>query len=209
MKLIGLTGGIASGKSAVARMLAAAGVPVVDADVLAREVVAPGTEGLRAVAARFGAAALAPDGSLDRKALGAIVFGDALARRDLNAIVHPAVASLAVQRLDALRQGGASVAVYEVPLLFENDLDAAMDATLLIAAPEATQLSRMAARDGFDEAAARARLAAQLPLEAKRRRATATIDNDGTLADLSARLRVAWRALTGADVVFDVPAAGA
>ncbi|OGQ16790.1 MAG: dephospho-CoA kinase [Deltaproteobacteria bacterium RBG_16_71_12] len=209
MKLIGLTGGIAAGKSAVARMLAAAGVPVVDADLLAREVVVPGSDGLRAVAARFGDGVLTADGGLDRKKLGAIVFGDAAARRDLNAIVHPAVARLALERLEALRQSGAPVAVYEVPLLFENDLDAAMDATLLVAAPEDVQLRRLASRDGLDDDAARARLAAQLPQDEKRRRATATVENDGTLAELAARLRVAWRALTGDDVAFRIPSNGA
>ncbi|MBI1946742.1 MAG: dephospho-CoA kinase [Deltaproteobacteria bacterium] len=205
MKLIGLTGGIASGKSVVARMLAAAGVPVVDADLLAREAVAQGSEGLRAVVARFGAGVVAPDGALDRGALAAVVFADPVARRELNAIVHPEVARLAAERLDALRCGGAPVAVYEVPLLFENDLEQAMDATLLVAAPEATQLARMATRDRLDDDAARARLAAQLPLAEKRRRATAVIENDGSLPELAARLRVAWRSVTGDDVAFAPP----
>lgn len=204
MKLLGLTGGIASGKSSVARMLAHAGVPVVDADALAREAVASGTEGLRAVVARFGPGALAPDGSLDRKALAAVVFADAGARRDLNAIVHPAVAALAAERLGALRDRGAGVAVYDVPLLFESDLEGMMDATLLVATPEPIQLARLMARDHIDEEAARARIAAQLPLVDKRRRATAVIENDGTLEELAARLRAAWRSLTGDDVAFAV-----
>ena len=205
MKLIGLTGGIASGKSAVARMLRAAGVPVVDADLLAREAVAPGTEGLAAVLRRFGPSVLAEDGSLDRKALGARVFSDVEARRALNAIVHPAVAALAVARLDELRAGGAPLAVYEVPLLFESHLEGMMDATLLVAAPEETQVARMRARDGLDEAAARARMAAQMPLADKRRRATAVVENDGSLPELATRLAVAWQALTGERKSFAAP----
>lgn len=205
MRLIGLTGGIASGKSAVSRMLQAASVPVVDADVLARDAVAPGSAALRAIAARFGSGMVTPDGRLDRKALGAVVFSDAAARADLNAIVHPAVAALAQERLDALRAQGARVAVYEVPLLFENGLEHAMDATLLVAAPEDLQVRRMATRDALDEDAARARIAAQMPLAEKRRRATAVIENDGTLDDLAHRLRDAWRAVTGDDVTFSPP----
>lgn len=205
MRLIGLTGGIASGKSAVARMLRQAGVPVVDADVLAREAVEPGTEALAAILRRFGPTALAPDGTLDRKAVGALVFADEGARRDLNAIVHPAVAALAMARLEALRDRGASVAVYEVPLLFESGLEGMMDATLLVAAPEATQIARMGSRDGLDEAAARARMAAQLPLDEKRRRATAVIDNDGNLAELAVRLGEAWRVVTGEEKHFAAP----
>ena len=205
MRLIGLTGGIASGKSAVSRMLQAASVPVVDADVLARDAVAPGSAALRAIAARFGSGMVTPDGRLDRKALGAVVFSDAAARADLNAIVHPAVAALAQERLDALRAQGARMAVYEVPLLFENGLEHAMDATLLVAAPEDLQVRRMATRDALDEDAARARIAAQMPLAEKRRRATAVIENDGTLDDLAHRLRDAWRAVTGDDVTFSPP----
>ncbi|MCC7109473.1 MAG: dephospho-CoA kinase [Deltaproteobacteria bacterium] len=206
MKLIGLTGGIASGKSAVARMLRQAGVPVVDADLLAREAVEPGTEALTAIVSRFGPAVLAPDGALDRKALGALVFADEAARRELNAIVHPAVAALAMARLELLRDQGAPVAVYEVPLLFESGLEGMMDATLLVAAPEAAQISRMGSRDGLDEAAARARMAAQLPLAEKRRRATAVIDNDTTLAELAERLGTAWHTVTGQQVRFQAPA---
>lgn len=205
MRLIGLTGGIASGKSAVAHMLRRAGVPVVDADVLAREAVGPGTEALSAIQRRFGPSVLAPDGSVDRKALGALVFADEAARRELNAIVHPAVATLAMARLEALRDQGAPVAVYEVPLLFESGLEGMMDATLLVAAPEAAQISRMGSRDGLDEAAARARMAAQLPLAEKRRRATAVIDNDGTLAELAGRLGEAWRVVTGEEKHFAAP----
>jgi dephospho-CoA kinase len=202
MKLIGLTGGIASGKSAVAAMLRGAGVPVVDADQLAREAVAPGTPALEAIRARFGEGVLLPDGSLDRKRLGALVFHDDEARAALNAIVHPGVAALAVERLEALRASGANVAVYEVPLLFESGLEGMMDATLLVALDEELQLSRLMARDRIDEAAARARVAAQMPLAAKRARATRVIENDGPLSDTARQLRAAWRDLTGDDTPF-------
>ena len=140
MLLIGLTGGIASGKSTVGRMLARAGVPVVDADVLAREAVRPGTAALAAIVARFGPAILRPDGSLDRQRLGALVFAhpplaDADPLRDLNGIVHPSVAALADSSLEQLRAAGHAVAIYEVPLLFESRLEGMVDKTLLVALP--------------------------------------------------------------------------
>lgn len=206
MRLVGLTGGIASGKSAVAAMLRAQGVAVVDADQLARDAVALGSPGLAAIVARFGPAVLLDDGTLDRKKLGAIVFADGAARAALNGIVHPEVAVLAAARLDALRAAGVETAVYEVPLLFENNLEAMVDTTLLVAAPEATQLMRLMARDHLDEPAARARLAAQLPLDEKRRRARHVLDNTGTLDELARQLRAVWREVTGEDVVFEVPA---
>jgi dephospho-CoA kinase len=199
MKVLGLTGGIASGKSTAGRMLAAAGVPVIDADVLARQAVAPGSAGLRAVVDRFGDGVLAADGTLDRKGLGALVFGDDDARRALNAIVHPEVARLAAEQLEALRTTGRHTwCVYEVPLLFENGLDAAMDATLLVAVPDVVQVARVMARDGLDEAAARARIRAQMPQDEKRRRATVVVENDGTVDELASRLRAAWTSVTGA-----------
>lgn len=202
MDLIGLTGGIGSGKSTVARMLRAAGVDVIDADQLAREAVAPGSDGLRAVIERFGGGVLDDEGGLDRKKLGDIVFGDDEARRALNAIVHPRVAALAAERAQALAEAGRPRAVYEVPLLFENGLDAAMQATIVVYVDEAAQLARLMARDGSSEAAARARMAAQMPLEEKRRRATYVIDNGGSLDDTARQLREVWRALTGDDVAF-------
>jgi dephospho-CoA kinase len=191
MKLIGLTGGIASGKSTAGRLLAARGVPVVDADVLAREAVVPGSPGLAAIVARFGGGILQADGALDRKALGAIVFADADARRDLNAIVHPEVARLAADKLAALRESGAPAAVYEVPLLFESGLEPMFDAILVVACSDETQLHRLMQRDGLDEAAARQRLAAQMPLADKRARATRVIENEGGVDALDA---VTWRA---------------
>lgn len=199
MRLFGLTGGIASGKSAVGRMLRGAGVAVIDADVLAREAVAPGSPGLSDVIARFGPL-LDDSGALDRKKLGAIVFADDAARRDLNAIVHPRVGELALLRLAALRESGVDVAVYEVPLLFESGLEGMMDATVLVAAPLDLQRERLKARDGIDDDAANARIAAQMPLDEKRKRATVIIENAGTLDDLARAVRGAWRTLTGAEL---------
>jgi dephospho-CoA kinase len=203
MKLVGLTGGIASGKSTAGRMLARAGVPVVDADVLAREAVAPGSVGLAAIVQRFGPQVLDGTGALDRKQLGAVVFGDDDARRALNAVVHPEVARLAAERFEALRADGRhGWCVYEVPLLFENGLDAAMDATILVAVDDDEQLRRIQRRDGLDEQQARARVRAQMPQRDKRQRATIVVDNDGSLDELARRLAEAWRRVTGEVVVF-------
>ena len=197
MKLVGLTGGIASGKSTVGHMLRDAGVDVIDADVLAREAVAPGSVGLAAVHERFGDAVISSDGTLNRPILGALVFVDDGARRDLNGIVHPEVARLAAERLSALREAGATVAVYEVPLLFENGLDAVMDTTILVACPDDVQLARIMARDHLNEAQAKARVAAQMPLAQKRQRAAIVIENDGDLDQLLSRLRETWPLATG------------
>jgi dephospho-CoA kinase len=202
MKIIGLTGGIASGKSTAGRMIRGAGVDVIDADVLAREVVLPQTATWQAVVDAFGAGVVGADGGLDRKALGAIVFGDAAARRRLNAIVHPAIAQLAQDKLAAVRDAGKSVVVYEAPLLFENNLDAMCDATILIAVPDDVQRARVMARDQLDDAAARARIASQMPQDEKRKRATHVVDNDADLATLAARLSVAFSAAVGATFVL-------
>ena len=202
MKIIGLTGGIASGKSTAGRMIRAAGVDVIDADVLAREVVLPQTRALKAIVDEFGAGVVGADGALDRKALGAIVFGDDDARRRLNAIVHPAIAMLAQEKLAALRDAGKGVVVYEAPLLFENKLEGMCDATILVAVPDGVQLARVMARDQLDAAAARARIASQMPQDEKRKRATHVVDNDADLATLAARLSVAFSAAVGAPFVL-------
>jgi dephospho-CoA kinase len=194
MKLFGLTGGIASGKSTVAAMLRAAGVDVIDADQLARHAVA---RGLAAIVEAFGEGVLTADGDLDRPKLGAIVFHDDDKRRVLNSIVHPQVALLAAQQTQALREAGRPFMVYEVPLLFENGLDAGMDATVLVAVPEDVQRPRLMARDGLDEAAAQARIDSQMPLAHKRARATHVIDNSHDLQVTRAQLEAVWLALTG------------
>jgi dephospho-CoA kinase len=200
MLLVGLTGGIASGKSTVGRMLARAGIPLVDADALAREAVLPGTAALGSIVERFGPEVLLADGSLDRKKLGAIAFVNADARHDLNAIVHPRVSALALESLAVLSHH--AVVVYEVPLLFENQLEGMMGKTLLVAVAPKVQRARLMARDGSSAAEADARIGAQMPLQDKRTRADVVIDNDGTLEELATKLASAWRAVTGEDVAF-------
>jgi dephospho-CoA kinase len=205
MILVGLTGGIASGKSTVGRLLRSAGVDVIDADALARDAVAVGSAGLAAVVARFGNGVVGSDGNLDRKALGAVVFADSGARADLNAIVHPEVARLAAARLEALRDQGRAVAVYEVPLLFENGLESMMDATILVACPEDVQIQRIKDRDHLSDDEARARIAAQMPLAEKRARAQHVIENDGDLDALADNLAEVWRSVTGVKLGADAP----
>ncbi len=181
MTILGLTGGIASGKSTVSTMLGALGACVIDADLVAREVVAPGSPGLAEIREHFGDGVLAADGSLDRKALGAIVFADAEKRAALNAIVHPRVFATMLSRVtDALAEK-VPLIVLDVPLLFESARKYPVDATAVVYVDPATQLARLMARDGSDEAAARARIEAQMALEEKRKRADHVIDNTGDL----------------------------
>lgn len=187
MRVFGLTGGIASGKTTVAKRLEARGIPVVYADELAREAVAKGTPGLEAVVAAFGRDLIGADGELDRKALGARVFGDEEARRRLNAIVHPIVGSLAAQRFLEHASRGAEIVCYEVPLLVESGLTEAFRPIVVVSAPEALQVARTMQRDGLDEAAARARVRSQLPLEEKLRVADYVIENTGSVEPLLAR----------------------
>jgi dephospho-CoA kinase len=188
LRVFGITGGIGSGKSHVATLLRARGVPVVDADELAREAVAPGSPGLAEIVQAFGAGVLAADGSLDRKQLGALVFSDAEARQRLNALTHPRVRALSQARFVELERQGATLAGYDVPLLFEAGLDAVLRPVVVVAASESTQIARIMARDGLSEAEARARIAAQLPLAEKRRRADFVLENDGSQAELAERV---------------------
>jgi dephospho-CoA kinase len=191
MRLIGLTGGIATGKSTVARLLADRGAAVVDADLLAREVVAPGSSGLGEIAALFGPAVLTEAGELDRAALGAVVFADPAQRHRLEAITHPRIGALMAQRIAEALESPAPLVVADIPLLFEGDRGGLVEGVLLVDAPEAVQLRRLMLRDGIDEAAARARIAAQMPLAEKRCRATWVIDNAGS-PDSTAEQVGAW-----------------
>jgi dephospho-CoA kinase len=188
LSVFGLTGGIGSGKSTAAALFRERGVPIVDADELAREAVAPGSTGLADVAAAFGSEILAADGGLDRKKLGALVFSDTLARERLNAITHPIVRRLSQERFRALDEQGVTLAGYDVPLLFEVGLDAVLRPIVVVTAREATQLERILARDGISEQAARERLAAQLPLSDKQKRADYVLYNNGTIAALAAQV---------------------
>jgi dephospho-CoA kinase len=198
MRVYGLTGGIASGKSTVARLLGERGAAVIDADELAREVVAPGQPAYREIVETFGPEVLCPDGTLDRKALGARVFADPELRRRLNAITHPRIAALSAERLAALAARGVPIAFYEAALLVENRIHEGLAGLVVVACDEATQLARVMARDGLDEAAARARIAAQLPLAAKVAVADHVIDNSGDLSATAREVDELWRRLSEA-----------
>jgi dephospho-CoA kinase len=191
MRLIGVTGGIATGKSTVDAMLAAHGAAIIDADELAREVVLPGEPALAEVAQRFGAEMLRPDGTLDRARLGAIVFADPDARRDLERITHPRIAELTQERIAQALAGPAPVVAVDIPLLFENGREALFEGVLLVYAPQDVQVRRMRERNGLDTAAAAQRLAAQMPIDEKRARATWVIDNSGD-RETTARAVEAW-----------------
>lgn len=195
--MIGLTGGIASGKSTVARMLAARGATVVDADLLAREVVEPGTPGLAEIVAEFGEGVLDADGHLDRAALAAVVFADEGRRRRLEAITHPRIGALMAERVASALAAGAPLVVVDIPLLFEGGRQTTVEGVLVVYADEATQMRRLVERDGLAEDEARRRIAAQMPIEEKRRRATWVIDNGGTVEDTEAQVRSWWEAVVG------------
>lgn len=184
---IGLTGGIASGKSTVAKLLVELGVAVVDADALAREVVAPGSDGLAEVVAAFGAHVLDESGQLDRKRLGAIVFTDANARARLNAITHPRIATLSAQRIAEHQTSATPYVVYEAALLVEGGLYRAMAALIVVTAGALEQQARIERRDGLTPQEAEARIAAQLPTAAKVAVADYVIENDGDLVQLRGR----------------------
>ena len=178
-----LTGGIATGKSYVRVRLASHGIPTLDSDTLAREAVAPGSTGLAAVAARFGDGILAADGSLDRRALGALVFADPGARADLEAIVHPRVREATAAWLDRLAAAGESVAVVDIPLLYETGRERDFDRVIVTSCPRSQQIARVVERDGLSPADAEARIDAQLATDDKVRRADFVIDTGGTFGD--------------------------
>jgi dephospho-CoA kinase len=185
---VALTGGIATGKSYCLSRFAAMGVPVIDADGLAREAVAPGTAGLAAVAARFGHAVLARDGSLDRPALARIVFSNDAARADLEALLHPEVYRRILDWF-ANQPPGTPFAVADIPLLFETGHEHDFDRVVVTWCDPSEQLRRLVERDGLSPAAARARLDAQWPTEEKASRAHYVIRTDGSFADTDDQLR--------------------
>jgi dephospho-CoA kinase len=195
MLLIGLTGNIASGKSAVAKLFADRGATLIDADVLAREAVAPGTPALDAIVKRWGKAVVAADGSLDRTALRRIVFANKPDRDALNAIVHPRVEMLRKTLLDAARTRGDRVVVCDIPLLYEKDMSSRFDTVVLVDAPRALRLERLVKERGLPRPEAEAMIAAQMSPEVKRARADVIVDNDGSRAQLEKRVDVVWRAL--------------
>jgi dephospho-CoA kinase len=195
--LIGLTGGIACGKSTVSRMLAARGAVVVDADAVARVVVEPGTPGLAQVVQAFGDGVLDGEGRLDRKAMGARVFGDDAARKTLEGILHPLIAQESIAQLAAAGASGAALVVYDAPLLIEAGRSDLFRPLVVVSAPEAVQIARILARDGLDEAAAKARIDAQMPVAEKAALADHVVDNGGTLKQTEAQVSALWEAWVG------------
>ena len=186
---IALTGGIATGKSHVRAQFEALGAPTIDADVLSRQAVEPGTPGQAAVVARFGDGILDPAGALDRPRLGAIVFGDPQARRDLELIVHPFVRRAIDDWFASLEASGQPLGIADIPLLYETGRHGDFDAVIVAACDPAAQLTRVMARDQLSEAEARLRIGAQLPIDEKVRRADHVIRTDGTYEETERQAR--------------------
>ena len=193
MLRVGLTGGIGAGKSEVSKRLAAYGAVLIDADLIAREVVAPGTEGLAEVVEAFGAGVLAPDGALDRVALGDIVFADSDKLERLNAIVHPRVGARMRAVEDAARPG--SVIVHDVPLIAENGLAGSYDLVVVVDVPPRIQLDRLVRLRGMSREQAQARMAAQASREQRLAIASIVLDNSGSLAELDRQVGELWAEL--------------
>jgi len=194
MRVIGLTGGIASGKSAVAEIIKAHGIAVIDADQLARDAVVPGSAALLRVVEVFGTAVLTDDGNLDRTTLAETIFSDSAARRTLESILHPAIKELAQEHLEELRRGGAPVAFYMAPLLIEAGAVDRVDEIWVVYADRETQLERIERRDSVSREAAENRLAAQMPMDEKIAYGRVVIDNCGSREELRSRVDLLLRA---------------
>jgi len=194
--VLGVTGGIACGKSTVTELLGNLGATIVSADQLAREAVRPGSTILTALTDRFGQEILLPDGHLNRPALAELVFGDKDARTDLERIMHPAIAALAEDRLQKLRSEGHRLIVYEAPLLFEAGAEKRVDAVLVVTASQEQQIARLQIRDHLTRRQALARLNAQIPLAEKIRRADFLIDNSGAKTTTTAQVKALFARLT-------------
>jgi len=195
--ILGITGGIATGKSSVAVMFSDLGAVVVSADELSRQTVAPDSEVLIALVARFGPEILSADGSLDRPALADIIFADPAARDDLNRITHPAIARLADETLHALKKAGHQLIIYEAPLLFEAGAESRVDQILVVSTDPDIQLDRLVDRDGISRAAAAARVDTQMPLVEKISRADYLVDNSGPVAETAVQVEHVYKELTG------------
>ena len=194
MRIIGLTGGIACGKSTVSSELCARGAAIIDADALTRELSQPNAPIFNAYVARFGRKIVRADGTLDRAAIAARVFADPAVRAEVDAIAHPLIRTAAEERLRAERAAGRRAAVLDVPLLFEAGWDAFADEVWVVALPQGAQLARLLSRDtAMSEAEARARIAAQMPLAEKCARADIVIDNSGTLEETRECIEKLWR----------------
>ena len=197
MLRVGLTGGLASGKSTVAAFFRELGAFHVDADLIARELLAPGGGAVREVIGRFGGDIVGADGAIDRKALAAIVFGDPRALADLNALVHPKVREEIARRIAAheSRASASAVALVDAALLVESGIHRDFDALIVVTCREETQVARAVARGGLSEDEARARLAAQAPLQEKLAAADYVIDNESSLDDTKRQVRAVWEEL--------------
>jgi dephospho-CoA kinase len=196
VKLVGLTGGVGSGKSTVAEMLRELGAQVVDADEAAHAVYEPGSPGFDAVVREFGDEYV-DGGRIDRSRLGELVFHDNDARRRLNSIVHPLVRDWMAQRTAEAAERGVEVVVQDVPLLFENGLERLFSTVVLVYAPEEVQVERLVSGRGFTPERARAMIAAQMPIENKRGLAHHVINNSGAREDTQAQVKAIWKQLTG------------
>ncbi len=196
MKLIGLTGGVGSGKSTVAEMLRELGAVVVDADEATHAVYEPGTAGFDAIVAEFGPGYVR-DGRIDRRGLGELVFKDRDALARLNAIVHPLVRDWMARRTSEAVDGGAEIVVQDVPLLYENRLEDLFSSVVLVYVPPEVQLQRLVKGRGLDETRARAIISAQMPIHEKRRRAHHVIDNSGTQEETRRQVEEVWAQMTG------------
>ena len=192
MFVIGLTGGIGTGKTQVSKILEELGAKIINADLLGHETYRPDTDGWREIAAQFGEGVLTPGGEVDRKALGAVVFSDAEALRRLNAIVHPRIYALVRQRLAGLADEGQSVAVVEAALLVEAGWTDAADEVWVTVSGQRDVVKRLRARDGLDEAAVARRVRSQMGQDERLRHADAVIENDGTLTQLRESVQELW-----------------
>lgn len=199
MRIIGLTGGIASGKSTVAQMIREAGYPVIDADEVARHVVSPGQPALILIRDSFGEDVFQSDGQLNREALGKRVFHDPEERAQLEAITHPRIAEETAKRIQALGEEGHSLVFYEAALLIETGRANTVNKLILVAASPEKQVARLSQRDGFDEQDARARLAAQMPLDEKRPFADFIVENDEGIEELTEKVMTLLKTLTSED----------
>lgn len=191
--ILGLTGGIGSGKSTVSRLLAQHGAVIIDADLVAREVVAPGTAGLAAVLAAFGSHLALPDGSLDREQLGQLVFGDEDARARLSAILHPLIGTRTAELWTETQTAGVEVLVHDVPLLVEARLQDSYDAVIVVDVPPEVQRDRLVRLRGMDPADADRRIAAQATRSERLAVATHVIDNTGSLKELKQCVDSLWK----------------
>lgn len=194
MLSLGLTGGIASGKSTVAAMFKELGAHLVDTDLIARQTVAPGSDALKLIVAEFGQAVLDQNGDLDRRRLRELIFADGKARAKLNAIVHPAVAARVREELARIAEvDPQGVALVDVPLLYETNTQGRYRAVVVVYAPPMVQVQRLMKRDGVSRQAAEQSLQAQMPLSEKKQKAQFVVDNSGTLQETREQVRAVWK----------------